>query len=249
MACILLQISGERGIDIAMEHSVTPQRANACLPTPGKFIAMSPKVFNKLFPGRELTDRDKIPKGSTFETWITKIETKPEVKQCKPKQPCHTELNSRHNNSRKVYWTIMTYQDIKEAIQKEANERGSTISSLLETVLIDWLNSNNGKRQQFTKNRMNRVNHAAYSFGQLAAKEYEIFGTVSFEKYLFDTPGKQLTALKKKLVSAYKFTEDVGKLFKDMPPTFFCTKLNRRHYAWFFAGFCGIDWNVAEKIK
>lgn len=156
------------------------------------------------------------------------------------------KLNDKNNSEIKVPFGTKLHSDVRDAIQAEASKRGCTISVLVETILVNWLNANKGTKRKVKTDVISNTGHGAYALGQIAAKECEIFGKVKFEEYLFDTPGKKLTALKKKLVSLYKFTQDVGELFDKIPKAFYQIPMNRRHYIRFFAGFCGIDWNVVE---
>ena len=155
--------------------------------------------------------------------------------------------NDKNNNKIKMPFGTRLHSDVIDAIQVEARKRGCTISGLVETILVNWLNENKGTKHKVKTDSISRTGHGAYALGQIAAKEYEIIGKVRFEEYLFDTPGKKLTALKKKLVSLYRFTQDVGELFDKIPQAFYQIPMNRRHYIRFFAGFCGIDWNIADK--
>lgn len=168
MPCILLQISGERGIDAAVPHNSTVKRANECSPAPGKFIALYPKTFSKLFPGQGLTPVDKLAKGSAFETWIKKIDSIDDVekpkqetkepkrdtdkhKPDKRKKTCQAKLNNGEHSDTKVSLMLLIYQDVKDAIIAESTQRGYTISGFVETVLVDWLNANEDRKQKFIK--------------------------------------------------------------------------------------------------
>lgn len=246
MPCILLQISGERGIDAAVQHSATVKRANECSPSPGTLVALPTKAFNKLFPNQGLTERGKLANGSALQTWIEKIEAEPEVKS-KRLLNCQTKLNTGNQSEAKVNFCTLIHLDVRTAIGEEAQKRGYTISGLVETVLVDWLNKNTNIKQKIENETVSKMEQAVYALGLLASKEYETFGDVDFREYLFEVPGKKLTALRKQFISAYKLTEDVGKLFESIPLTLSNTKVNRRHYVRFFAGFCGIDWTTIRQ--
>lgn len=249
MTCVLLQIDSSRGIDMAVEYNTTPKRANACSPVPGRFIAIYPRAFSKLFPGQDLTPADKLAKGSTFETWIKKIDSVDDVTSEEQKQTCQVKLNTGQQTNTKVHFGTVINLDVKNAMQEEASKRGYSISRLVETILVNWLNAANGKKFKIPTDPATKMRHGAYALGQIAAKEYEIFNKVALEEYIFTIPGKKLTALKKRLVSEYHFTKDVGELFKKIPQDLNQRQLNRRNYILFFAGFCGIDWNVADQVK
>lgn len=221
---------------MAVEHSTTPKRANACSPVPGRFIAIYPRAFSKLFSDQNLTPVDQLAKGSTFETWIKKIDSTDDVTKAKQNLPSQVATSVAVQNEKKINFGIVIRPSVKDTIQLEASKRGYTISGLVETILTNWLNTRKGGSHNVTTDPFGRMGHGACILEQIAAKEYEIYNTVKLEEYLFDVPGRKLTALRKRLISDYHFMKDVGELFKMLPQDFRQRPLSKRYYILFLPG-------------
>lgn len=234
----------------AVVYDCSAQHANAQSPDPEALVAMTPLKFRRAFPGAQIPAVSAQPTTNEMKGWIKKIEAAPKPKhggwKGKTKQ-CSDTLNTDKINLKKSYWQLATRTDVKDLIASAAKKRGLTTIGMVETILIDWLNRNELKKipRQITRS----TNKVAYTMGQIAAKEYETFGNVSFEGYLFEVPGKKLTALKKFLISSGKFTEDIVRLYEAMSASTTTTRLSFQNYIWFFAGFCGIDWAVIAEQK
>ncbi len=236
----------------AVVYECSAQHANELSPDRRSLTAYTAKKFSRAFPVASFPEPSNKPKDSDLKKWIEKIESAP-----KPKyggwrgkgESCTAELNTEEKNPKKMSWMLNTRADVRNMMVKAAKKRGLTITGLTETIIINWLNENEAGKKKIPAKAANNANRYSYILGQIAAKEYEILGNISFEGYLFDVPGKKLTSLKKSLIASYKYTEDIGRLYEAVPQTLITTRLNRRNYIWFFAGFCGVDWSVIAEQK
>lgn len=246
LSTILVQ-RDKKGILLdAVTYNCSAAHANSLSPDAELLVALTPKRFKEVYSGNQIPDSTKQPTQTALQRWIKKIDKAPRPKQGGRREKgkhCAVELNAEKINKKKKSWQIFARSDVYSYILDEAKKRGYTITGLTETILIDWLNRN-GVGKISKPPIATGAQKGAYVLGQIAAKEKEITGSVNFQDYVFSVPGKKLTSFRKSLISSYKYTEDVGKLFEAIPNTLITSALNPRNYIWFFAGFCGVDWAV-----
>ena len=218
------------------------QHANGLSPDPGTLTAYTVKKFGRAFPGEPVPEPSKKPKDADLKGWIKKIEAAP-----KPKyggwrgkgESCTAELKTGKSNAKRIYWQVSSRKDVRDLIVGAAKKQGKTITALIETIMIEWLNQNNlGGGELPVKSKDSEME--AYYIGRIARHEKETYGEVSLDEYLAST-GRKLTAARKKFIADCNFGKETGELFRQIRKENGLVRLNESRYPYFFAGFCGID--------
>lgn len=240
MPCILTHIDANGVILAASTHTATKKLANECSPKPGEFVAFYKSEFKKLSSGYIL--RQEQSGNRVFKDWIKKIE-EADV----PNKSCNVQLKTDHPNEMKTHMGINCRTDVKNAMHEAAKKRGYSITGLIETIFINWLNANEtGKKLIASPTRA--TEQSAYNFGLLVAKEFEIYGKVDLSDCIFNSISKTVNRLKKSFIRDNKYTPEIGGIINTISSKSQCVPLHPHYYIWFFAGFCGIDWaTIAEQ--
>lgn len=226
----------------AVVYECSAQHANGLSPDPGTLTAYTAKKFGRAFPGATAPKPSKKPKNTDLKNWIKKIEAAP-----KPKyggwrgegDSCTAELKTENPNCKRIYWQVSSRKDVRDMIVGAAKKQGKTITALIETIIIEWLNKNYLTEGELpVKSRDSETE--AYYIGKIARHEKETYGEVSIDEYLKGT-GRKLTSTRKKFISDCNFGKDIGELFKQIRENNGLVRLNESRYPYFFAGFCGVD--------
>lgn len=151
--------------------------------------------------------------------------------------PPGTETIKRRGTSP---WKLNIGEDVRTAVKFAATQLSYTVTGLVETVLIDWLNRNYLADHTEERNAVPTESRQAYVTGQLARIELDQFGEVSVDGYLRDA-GASLASLKPRLRKAKQLTRATETLFREVRLTDF--QIAPAHRFWFFAGFCGLSFD------
>lgn len=151
--------------------------------------------------------------------------------------PPGTETIKRRGTSP---WKLNISEDVRTAVKFAATQLTYTVTGLVETVLIDWLNRNYLADHTEERAAVPTESRQAYVAGQLARIELDQFGEVSVDAYLRDA-GASLASLKPRLRKAKQLTRATETLFREVRLTDFQIAPARRF--WFFAGFCGLSFD------
>lgn len=137
-------------------------------------------------------------------------------------------------------WRLNFGEDVRTAMKFAATQLTYTITGLVETVLIDWLNRNYLADHTEERNAVPTESRQSYIAGQLARIELDQFGEVSLDAYLRDA-GASLGSLKPRLRKAKQLTRATETLFREVRLTDFVIK--PAHRFWFFAGFSQLSFD------
>lgn len=137
-------------------------------------------------------------------------------------------------------WRLNIGEDVRTAVKFAATQLAYTVTGLVETILIDWLNRNQLADHTEARAAVPTESRQSYTAGQLARLELDQFGEVSLDGYLRDA-GASLGSLKPRLRKAKQLTRATETLFREVRLTDFVIPPARRF--WFFAGFCGLSFD------
>lgn len=137
-------------------------------------------------------------------------------------------------------WFLVIGEDVRTAVKFAASQLAYTVTGLVETILIDWLNRNQLADHTEARAAVPTESRQSYTAGQLARLELDQFGEVSLDGYLRDA-GASLGSLKPRLRKAKQLTRATETLFREVRLTDFVIPPARRF--WFFAGFCGLSFD------
>lgn len=137
-------------------------------------------------------------------------------------------------------WFLAVGDDVKTAVKFAASQLTYTVTGLVETVLIDWLNRNHLADRATERAGVPTDARQAYVVGQLARLELDQFGEVSLDGYLRDA-GASLGSLKPRLRKAKQLTPATDALFREVWRKIVRVPPARRF--WFFAGFCNLSFD------
>lgn len=226
----------------AVVYECSAQHANELSPDRRSLTAYTATKFSRAFPGAVVPEPSKKPEDADLKKWIKKIEAAPKPKYGGWKgkgESCTAELKTKKPDDKRIYWQVSSRKDVRDLIVRAAKKQGKTITALIETIMIEWLNQNNlGGGELPARSKDSELE--AYYIGRIARHEKDAYGEVSLDEYLVNT-GRKLTAVRKKFIADCNFGKETGELFRYVRKDNGLVRLNESRYPFFFAGFCGID--------
>lgn len=183
-----------------------------------------------------------------IKTYIKKIENNP-IKN-KKRTVCSKKIGDTRNElfgkdvrlyagGRKNWW-FFARDIVKEKITEEAKKRSVTVSGLLETILIQWLNKN-ADAQIDDESEFSPYAVTAYSLGRISNIEQEKFGYSDTDGYILN-PAEKRKNIRRKLKQAGFLTEEYEKLFNITSDI--KNELNEKQKIYFYAGSLGLSLNI-----
>lgn len=130
-------------------------------------------------------------------------------------------------------WNIGIGSDVQSALKFAASQLSYTVTGLVETLLIDFLNRHYLADRSKAVKSVPTAARNAYYYGQLARLELDRTGETSADNWLRE-PKKQLALMKSQLA-----TDDSFQLaYRQLRLAGTTDNLPSLYWFWFFGGFC-----------